>query len=51
MRLIRVKAHPGERRERVEVHSPDHFEVWVKAPAERGLVKGAHTPSKLFAVH
>ena len=40
-RLIRVKAHPDAKENRVEVRGADHFEVWVKAPAERGLANAA----------
>lgn len=40
-RLIRVKAHPGAREDRIEPRGPDAFEAWVKAPARGGLANGA----------
>ena len=39
--LLKVKAHPGSREDRVERRGPDSFEVWVRAPAERGLANAA----------
>lgn len=32
---VRVKAHPKSREEKVVRLSRDHFEIWVKEPAER----------------
>ncbi len=39
--LIRLKVHPGSRRDRLERRGPDAYELWVKAPAERGLANAA----------
>ncbi|MDX6769433.1 MAG: DUF167 family protein [Elusimicrobiota bacterium] len=39
--LIRLKVHPGSRAERLERRGPDAYELWVKAPAERGLANAA----------
>lgn len=39
--LIRLKVHPDSRRERLERLGPDAYELWVKAPAERGLANAA----------
>ncbi len=39
--LIRLKVHPGERRDRVERRAEGVYELWVRAPAERGLANAA----------
>lgn len=38
---IKVKVHAGEKKTLLKQKSPDAFEVWVKAPAERGLANEA----------
>lgn len=35
-RFIRVKVHAGAREDRIRAKGADAFEVWVRAPAERG---------------
>ena len=40
-RLIRVKAHPGARENRVEEKSPTAYEVWVRAEPEQGRANAA----------
>jgi len=39
--LIRVKAHPGAREDRLEQKGPDRFEVWVRAEAKQGRANAA----------
>lgn len=39
--LLKVKCRPGAREDKVIRRSPDSFEVWVRAPAERGLANAA----------
>ena len=39
--LIKLKVHAASRENRVAVRAPDCYEVWVKAPAERGLANQA----------
>ena len=34
---LKVKVHAGEKKEKLLQKTPDSFEIWVKAPAERGL--------------
>lgn len=38
---IKVKVHAGEKKEKLLQKSADSFEIWVKAPAERGLANAA----------
>lgn len=38
---FKVKVHAAEKRERLVQKSADTFEIWVKAPAERGLANAA----------
>lgn len=38
---LKVKVHAGEKKNRLEVKSPDSFEVWVKAPAQEGRANEA----------
>jgi len=38
---IKVKVHAGEEKNLVKTKAPDAFEIWVKAPAERGLANEA----------
>ena len=40
-RLLRVKVHADAREDKLVAKSADAFEVWVKAPAERGLANAA----------
>lgn len=39
--FIRLKVHPGSRAQRLERRGPQAYELWVKAPAERGLANAA----------
>ena len=38
---IKVKVHAGEKKNLVKTKAPDAVELWVKAPAERGLANEA----------
>lgn len=38
---IKVKVHADEKKNIIKEKAPDTFEVWVKAPAERGLANEA----------
>ena len=38
---FKVKVHADEKREKLLQKSADTFEIWVKAPAERGLANAA----------
>ncbi len=38
---IKVKVHAGEKKNILKEKASDSFEVWVKAPAERGLANEA----------
>lgn len=40
-RYLKVKVHPDSREDRVERRGPDAWEVWTRAPAERGLANAA----------
>ena len=35
--FYKLKVHPDSRQDKLVRKSPDAFELWVKAPAERGL--------------
>jgi uncharacterized protein YggU (UPF0235/DUF167 family) len=37
---IHVKAHAGAKKEKITKKSDDHFEVWVRVPAERNMANG-----------
>lgn len=39
--LYKVKVHADAKENRLERRGPDAFEVWVRAPAERGLANAA----------
>jgi uncharacterized protein YggU (UPF0235/DUF167 family) len=39
--LLRLKVHAASRQASLKRKSPDSFEIWVKAPAERGLANRA----------
>ena len=39
--LIKLRVHPGSKTDSVRKKSEDHFEVWVKAPAENGRANAA----------
>ncbi|MDE2489794.1 MAG: DUF167 domain-containing protein [Elusimicrobia bacterium] len=39
--LIRLKVRPGAREDRLERRDSGAYEVWVRAPAERGLANAA----------
>ena len=38
---MKVRVHAGEKKNRVVQKAPDHFEVWVKAPAQEGRANEA----------
>ena len=38
---LKVKVHADEKKEKILQKSADTFEIWVKAPAERGLANAA----------
>ncbi len=38
---LKVKVHAGEKKEKLLQKTPDSFEIWVKAPAERGQANAA----------
>ncbi len=40
-KYLKVKVHAAEKRENLLQKSADTFEVWVKAPAERGQANAA----------
>lgn len=40
-RYLKVKVHADEKKEKLLQKAPDTFEIWVKAPAERGLANAA----------
>jgi uncharacterized protein YggU (UPF0235/DUF167 family) len=39
--LIRLKVHPDSNRDRIERRREDAYELWVRAPAQRGLANTA----------
>lgn len=39
--FIKVKVHAGQKQNRLVQKAPDHFEIWVKAPAEEGRANEA----------
>jgi len=39
--LIKLRVHPGARADELRRRSPDHFEVWVREPAEKGRANAA----------
>ncbi len=39
--FIKLKVHPGERRDKILKKAPDAYEVWTKAPPERGLANAS----------
>jgi len=39
--FYKLKVHPDSRAEKIVRKGPDAFELWVKAPAERGLANAA----------
>ena len=39
--FYKLRVHPGSRLEKTARKGPDAFELWVKAPAERGLANAA----------
>lgn len=40
-KYIKVKVHAGEKKDKLLEKAPDSFEIWVKAPAERGQANAA----------
>ncbi|OGS08847.1 MAG: hypothetical protein A2270_00065 [Elusimicrobia bacterium RIFOXYA12_FULL_51_18] len=39
--FYKLKVHPDSRQDKLVRKGPDAFELWVKAPAERGLANAA----------
>lgn len=39
--LVKLRVHPDSNREAVSRRSADAYEIWVSAPAERGLANQA----------
>ncbi len=39
--LIKLKVHPDSKQSSIVKKADDAYEVWVKAPAERGLANSA----------
>lgn len=40
-KYLKVKVHAGEKKEKLLEKDSDTFEIWVKAPAERGQANAA----------
>jgi hypothetical protein len=39
--FIKLKVHPGEKRDKIVKKAPDAYEIWTKAPPERGLANAS----------
>jgi uncharacterized protein YggU (UPF0235/DUF167 family) len=39
--FIKLKVHPDSKTEKIIRKSTDKYEIWVRAPAERGLANSA----------
>lgn len=39
--LLKLKVHPDSKQSAIKRKADDAYEVWVKAPAERGLANSA----------
>ncbi len=39
--FIKLRVHPGERRDKIIKKAPDTYEIWTKAPPERGLANAS----------
>lgn len=39
--LIKLRVHPDAKKDAVERRAADHYEVWTRQPAERGLANAA----------
>ena len=39
--LIKLRVHPDAKKDAVERRKADHFDVWTRKPAERGLANAA----------
>ena len=39
--FIKLKVHPDSRRDKIAKKAPDAYEVWTKAPPERGLANAS----------
>ncbi|MFA6433216.1 MAG: DUF167 domain-containing protein [Elusimicrobiales bacterium] len=39
--FYKLKVHPGSKANKIIKKGPDSFELWVKAPAERGLANSS----------
>ncbi|MDE2292909.1 MAG: DUF167 domain-containing protein [Elusimicrobia bacterium] len=39
--LIKLRVHPDAKKDSVARRAADHYDVWTRAPAERGLANAA----------
>ncbi|HAT73136.1 MAG TPA: hypothetical protein DCS63_10000 [Elusimicrobia bacterium] len=39
--FIKLKVHPGARRDKLLKKAPDAYEIWTKSPPERGLANAS----------
>ena len=39
--FIKLKVHPGSKTEKIIKKADDTYEIWIKAPAERGLANAS----------
>ena len=39
--LLKLRVHPDSKADRIEKKSPDHYEIWVRQPAEDGRANAA----------
>ncbi|HAF96134.1 MAG: hypothetical protein A2X34_09290 [Elusimicrobia bacterium GWC2_51_8] len=39
--FIKLKVHPGSKTEKIIKKAGDAYEIWIKAPAERGLANAS----------
>lgn len=39
--LIKLRVHPDAKKDAVERRAADHYDVWTRQPAERGLATAA----------
>jgi len=39
--FVKIKVHPGAKRDVLRKKTEDSYEIWTKAPAERGLANAS----------
>jgi uncharacterized protein YggU (UPF0235/DUF167 family) len=39
--FIKLKVHPDSKRDKLFKRAPDAYEIWIKAPPERGLANAS----------